>query len=312
MKMHVPDTQIEAIRYFSDPDVCREFLAAVRWPTGVACPYCGARKPYFLQSRRIWKCRDKTCHKQFSAKVGTIFEDSPLSLNKWLPAMWMIINARNGVSSYEVGRAIGVRQATAWHMLHRIREAMRTGSVEKLKGEVEADETHIGGLAKNMHLSRRRAKIHGTGGVGKVIVMGLLQRHGAVRTKVVPDTKRRTLHAEVRANVEPGSNLYTDYLASYRGLNEDYIHEAIDHAESYVRGKVHTNGLENYWSLLNRCVTGTYVSIDPAHLFRYLDEEEFRFNNRRVNDRERFLLAAQNAVGKRLTYAELTSNMRWN
>ncbi|HEY3397791.1 MAG TPA: IS1595 family transposase [Armatimonadota bacterium] len=305
MKTTEPQTLIEAIQFFSDPDVCREFVANLRWPNGVICPRCGAENPYFLQSRKVWKCRNKECHKQFSVKVGTIFEDSALGLDKWLAAMWMLVNAKNGASSHEIGRALGVRQATAWHMGHRIREAMQTGSIEKLGGEVEADETYVGGKLGNTWGKRRAKKPLGTGGVGKAIVMGLLERHGEVRTCVIPNTKRATLHAEVLANVKSGSTVYTDFLASYRGLDVTYIHQMIDHAEAYVEGEVHTNGLENYWSLFKRCVKGTYVSVDPAHLYRYLDEENFRFNNRGTNDRRRFLSAVQGTVGKRLTYKEL-------
>ncbi len=305
MKTTEPQTMTEAIRYFSNPDVCREFVAALRWPEGVVCPKCGTENPYFLETRKVWKCRNKECHKQFSVKVGTIFEDSPLGLETWLPAMWILVNAKNGASSHEIGRALGVRQATAWHMAHRIREALRTGSIEKLEGEVEADETYIGGKLSNKTGARRAGRPKGRGTVGKAIVMGLLERKGEVRTKVVPNAKRGTLQAEVRANVAPGSELFTDYLSSYTGLDREYIHETINHAESYVRGKVHTNCLENYWSLLKRCVNGTYVSVDPAHLFRYLDEENFRFNNREYTDRLRFLSAIQGIVGKRLTYKQL-------
>lgn len=259
-----PKTLLEAVQYFSDPDVAIQHVAATRWPDGPVCPKCGTldKKHYYLKSRCVWKCR--ACKKQFSVKVGTIFEDSPIGLDKWLPAMWIIANAKNGVSSCEIHRAIGVTQKTAWFMMHRIRLAMQQGSIEKLSGEVEADETYIGGKARNMHKSKRKEKITGRGSSGKVAVMGLLERHGKVKTKVVPDTKSRTIHLEIRENIAPGSEIHTDALRSYRGLDPEYIHNVVDHAERYVDGHVHTNGLENFWSLLKRGIKGTYVSVDSV------------------------------------------------
>ena len=226
------------MRYFADLDVATAHVAKTRWPDGPVCPACGLVDPkhYFLKTRRMWKCR--SCKKQFSVKVGTIFEDSPIGLDKWLPAMWMVGNCKNGISSYEVARDLGVTQKTAWFMMHRIRLAMRQGSIEKLSGEVEVDETYIGGKARNMHKSKRAEKITGRGMSGKVAVMGLLERHGKVKTQVVPDTSSRTLQVEVRENVEPGSEVHTDALRSYRGLDAEYIHNVVDHAERYVNGNV--------------------------------------------------------------------------
>jgi transposase-like protein len=300
-----PQTLLETIRYFSDLDVATGFFAKLRWPDGPVCPRCGLVKDhYYTKPRRLWQC--KSCKKQFSVKVGTIFEDSPIGMDKWLPAMWMLVNCKNGVSSYELSRALGVTQKTAWFMLHRLRLAMQTGTFEKLSGEVEADETFIGGKARNMHKSKREQKVKGRGSSGKVAVMGLLERHGEVRTKVVPDIKRRTLQVEVRENVEPGSEVYTDALKSYEGLDPEYIHQVVDHAEKYAEGKVHVNGLENFWSLLKRCFHGTYVSVEPFHLFRYLDEQAFRFNEREGQDADRFKKALESVAGQRLTYSELT------
>jgi transposase-like protein len=300
-----PKTLLEAIRYFSDLDVATEFVARLRWPDGPVCPKCGLVDPkhYYLKTRRLWKCR--SCKKQFSVKVGTIFEDSPVGLDKWLPAMWMLVNCKNGISSYELARDLGVTQKTAWFMLHRIRLATQAGTFEKLSGEVEADETFIGGKARNMHKGKRAEKITGRGSSGKVAVMGLLERHGEVRTKIVPDTKTRTLQVEVRENVEPGSEVHTDALKSYRGLDAEYVHNVVDHAERYVDGHVHTNGLENFWSLLKRGIKGTYVSVEPYHLFRYLDEQAFRFNERDGKDADRFSKTLGSVAGRRLTYDEL-------
>ena len=301
-----PKTILEAVQYFSDLDVATQHVAATRWPDGPVCPKCGVldKNHYYLKSRRVWKCR--ACKQQFSVKVGTIFEDSPIGLNKWLPAMWIIANAKNGVSSCEIHRAIGVTQKTAWFMLHRIRLAMQQGSIEKLSGHVEADETYIGGKARNMHKSKREQKITGRGSSGKVAVMGLLERHGKVKTKIVPDTTSRTLQVEIRESVEPGSEVHTDALRSYRGLDPEFVHNVVDHAERYVDGHVHTNGLENFWSLLKRGIKGTYVSVEPYHLFRYLDEQAFRFNERGVEDADRFRKALGTVSGRRLTYDELT------
>src|SRR5215217_5685242 len=303
-----PKTLLEAIRYFSDLDVATQYFANLRWPNGPVCPRCGLVKDhYYTKPRRLWQC--KGCKKQFSVKVGTIFEDSPIGMDKWLPAMWMLVNCKNGKSSHELARDLGVQQKTAWFMLQRLRLAMQTGTFEKLEGQVEADETFIGGKARNMHKSKRDEKISGRGASGKVAVMGLLERHGEVRTKVVPDTKSRTLQVEVRENVEPGSEVHTDALASYWGLDPDYVHNVVDHAETYVRGHVHTNGLENFWSLLKRGIGGTYVSVEPFHLFRYLDEQAFRFNERKDNDAGRFAKAIGSISDRRLTYKNLTGKV---
>jgi transposase-like protein len=293
--------------------VCLSFLAGLRWPDGnVACPTCGSQHVTFLRNQRRWKCYERHPRPQFSIKVGTIFEDSPIGLEKWLPAVWMIVNDKNGISSYEVARALGVTQKSAWFMMHRIRVAMQRGGFDKLAGEVEVDETFIGGKSRFMHKGQRAAKIKGTGGMGKAAVMGLLERHGPdghsrVRVKQVANVRRATLAPEVRQHVKTGSAIYSDALKSYDGLAPDYVHEVIDHAESYVRGKVHTNGIENFWSLLKRAIKGTYVSVEPFHLFRYLDEQAFRFNQRRDPDGDsgRFVKVLRTIVGRRLTYKEL-------
>jgi transposase-like protein len=308
----LPRNLLEAVRYFADADTCRDFMVALRWPDGVTCPTCGRGDVRFIATRKLWECKDKHPRKQFSIKVGTIFEDSPLGMEKWLPVVWLIANCKNGISSHEVGRDLGVTQKSAWFMLQRVRLAMQLGSFQKLSGEVEVDETYIGGKARFMHKGRRAEKITGTGGMGKTAVMGLLERHGepghsTVKAKVVPNVRRKTLAPEVRDQVKVGSEVFTDALRSYDDLGADYVHQVIDHAESYARGKVHTNGLENFWSLLKRSIKGTYVSVEPFHLFRYLDEQSFRFNNRTVTDGERFLSVAKNTVGRRLTYAELTA-----
>lgn len=300
-----PNTLLEAIKYFSDEQVCIEFVSSLRWENGIAlCPRCESTENYFLKTRKVWKC--KACKKQFSVKVGTIFEGSPIGLDKWLMAIWMLANCKNGVSSYEIHREIGVTQKTAWFLMHRIRKAMQTGSFVKLSGEVEADESFIGGLSKNMSKARREQKIKGRGSVGKTAVLGILERKGRVKAKVISDTTKKTLHKEVKETVETGSSLFTDEWRSYRGLDAEYLHEFVKHSmNEYVRGNVHTNSIENFWTLLKRTIKGTYVSVEPFHLDSYLDEQSFRFNERKANNQERFVNVVSNISEKRLTYKQL-------
>jgi transposase-like protein len=268
-----PKTLQQAVVYFANPDNALSFMVTLRWPDGITCPLCGSDRYTFISTRRTWQCKE--CKKMFTVKLGTIMEDSPLALDTWLCAMWLIVNAKNGISSYEIHRALGITQKSAWFLLQRIRLAMQTGTFNKLSGEIEADETFIGGKARNMHKRKRAEKIKGRGPVGKAIVMGILERHGEVRTKVVNNRDSETLQAEIRENVEAGSEVFTDELAAYEGLSPDFYHQAINHAVRYVQGRVHTNGIENFWALLKRCLKGTYISVMPFHLFRYLDEEAF-------------------------------------
>ena len=301
----------EAILHFSEFENCKAVLARLRWPDGVVkCPRCGSDHVVYLAKNRVWKCYGKHESPKFSLKTGTIFEDSPLGLDKWLAALWLVVNCKNGISSCESARDLGVTQKTAWFMNHRLRFALKNGGLGMLCGEVEADETFIGGKARNMHASKRAAKISGTGPKDKTAVMGILERGGEVRTSVVPNRKKKALQSEVRQHVEAGSAIYTDALKSYEGLDE-FQHQVVDHAVRYVDGKIHTNGLENFWSLLKRGLNGTYVSVEPFHLFRYLDEQSFRYNNRKdVDDYGRFMLALSQITGKRLTYEHLTGKDR--
>jgi transposase-like protein len=284
-------------------------MKAIRWPDGVVRCRCGSDNVLFMAKVRRWKCR--ACKGQFSVKVGTAFEDSPLGLDKWLPAFWMIVNAKNGISSCELGRALGVTQKTAWFMLHRLRLAIHDGRLDKMSGQVEADETYVGGKARNMHAcDRKRKGITGSGMSGKTAVAGLLERgkgkkSSRVVVKVVETVKKGELQGNVREYVLKGAEIHTDALLSYDGLSEEYTHNVIDHAESYVRGHVHTNGMENFWSLLKRAIKGTYVSVEPFHLFRYLDEQAFRFNERKDNDQGRFLKGIVGIIGKRIMYKNL-------
>lgn len=309
--MNQPKTLLEAVRYFSSLDACHELMVSLKWPDGrIVCPKCGGDQVGVVKSRRLLQCKAPQCRKQFSAKVGTIFEDSPLGLDKWLVAVWAIANAKNGISSCEVARALGTTQKTAWFMLHRIRTAMKTQTFQKMSGTVESDETFVGGKAANMHKHRREKVITGRGGVGKAIVHGLLQRRSLdapsqVRAVTVPNTEAETLLPEVARNVERGSAVYTDAHASYSGLWFGFVHDFIDHATDYVRGRVHVNGIENFWSLLKRTIRGTYIRPAAFHLDRYLDEQCFRFNKRIVDDWTRFWLTMKGVLGRRLTYREL-------
>jgi transposase-like protein len=308
-----PKTLADAIKFFAVPANCREYLVSRRWPDGVSCPSCGSEKVYFDSSRNGWECATRHPHRKFTLKTGTIFEDSALGLDKWLPAVWMIANMKNGVSSHELARSLGVTQKTAWFMLHRIRLAMQDETGGTLSGDVEVDETYIGGKARNMHASKREAAMNRPGRThfGKVAVMGLLERHSSnkparIRTRIVNNVKGPAVQAVVREHIEPGSTVNTDALHSYHGLMGDYVHRVIDHAEAYVDGEVHTNSVENFWSVLKRGLNGTYISVEPFHLFRYLDEQTFRFNNRKgLNDADRFSLAITGIVGRRLTYKDL-------
>ncbi len=316
--METPATLQAAIELFSDPDRCHQYVVEMRWPDGVVtCPACNTPNPTYLATVRRFECKKKHPRRQFSVKVGTIFEDSPIALKSWLLAMWQITNCKNGISSYELAKAIGVTQKTAWFMNHRIRLAMQGndgGTLGTDGAEVEVDETYIGGKARNMHPRQKRSVKMRRGGAfaGKVIVMGLLERKtekraSRMRTVVIPNTRKHHLHGHIEKNVEDGAKVYTDALMSYRPLSLYYQHQVIDHAERYVDGQVHTNGCENYWSLLKRSIKGTYVSVEPFHLFRYLDEQTFRYNQRKTDDAGRFYGVLAAVTGKRLTWRVLTA-----
>jgi transposase-like protein len=330
-----PKTLQEAIIYFSDADRCLDYLALRRWENGMPiCPMCGRKDAKFLTNQRKWQCKSGHAKRQFSVKVGTIFEDSPIPLEKWLPAVWVIVNCKNGVSSYELSRSLGLTQKSTWFMLHRIRKAMGiktdvkmggSGSGSESANEFEFDEAYIGGSVRNMHKSRKLAinqernkTIHSTKGKtggrysNKTAVFGIFDRENrTVRAKVVPNVKRDILQAEILKQVQLGSKVYTDESLVYQGLAKQYAHSVVNHLHHYVDGRVHTNGLENFWSLVKRTLNGTYVSVEPFHLERYIDEQVFRFNNRStkenpMNDADRFSLALTQIAGKRLTYEELT------
>jgi transposase-like protein len=311
--LQLPKTLQEAVAFFSDPQLTFDYVVKLRWPDGkVTCPRCNSTEHSFISTRRMWFC--KGCKKQFTVKVGTIFEDSALGMDKWMIAVWLIVNAKNGISSYEIARALGITQKSAWFMMHRVRLALHNKDFVKLGGsgkEVEVDETFIGGKARNMHTDKRKLHITGTGGTNKAAVIGMLERGGQIQANVVPSRRKHELQARVRAHIKAQSAIYTDALMSYQGLNQDFVHKTIDHAERYVDGQVHTNGLENFWSLLKRGLKGTYVNVEPFHLFRYIDEQVFRYNNRAkkdhfIGDGDRFQMAMRHIANRRITYQELT------
>lgn len=319
--MKAPRTLQQAIIYFSDADNCLKYMVDSRWPDGVSCPTCGRKDVTFLKNQKKWQCKSVHPKRQFTAKVGTIFEDSPLGLEKWLPAVWLITNAKNGISSYELARALEVTQKTAWFMLHRIREAMKMDTSHKFGfgGPVESDETYIGPNPVKMHKDRKarmQAKSNGKSGyVGKTAVHGMLDRElRQVRAKVMPNVRRDSLQDAILANVTPFARVYTDEFSAYDGLEKQFIHKVVNHSQEYVRGNVHTQGIENFWSLLKRGLKGTYVAVEPYHLDRYVSEQVFRFNNRATKDNpltdaDRFALAMMQVVGRRLTYAEVTGKV---
>jgi len=314
--MSEPKSLQQAILYFADPKNCREYLVARRWPDGVVCPRCQSKNVLFLEKYDRWHCREKHDAPQFTLKTGSIFEDSPIGLDKWLTAMWMIVNAKNGVSSHEIKRSLNITQKTAWFMLHRIRLSLKESHGSYKLGdpdtEVETDETFIGGKKKNMHADKKLRYEQRGGAQGKTAVMGLLDRDlRKVRAKIVPNVKRETLQAEIMKEVKYGSKVYTDDAVAYNDLRSRFVHEVVNKTESYVRGQVPVNGMENFWSLLKRGLSGTYVAVEPFHLERYIDEQIFRYNNRAtkdnpLDDSDRFDLAVRQIVGKRLTYKELT------
>ena len=320
--METPKTLQSAIKFFSDYDNCRKFMIAVRWLDEVVrCPYCNSDKVTYLAKAKLYRCYGDHPKQKFSLKIGTVFEDSPIPLEKWLPAVWLVVNCKNGISSYELSRDLGVTQKSAWFMLHRIRLAVQSKSFVKIGGPdsapIEVDETFIGGKARNMHRAKReRMSRNGgmQGGSGKAVVMGMLVRGGQVKATVIPHRRQNITEKIVREVVEPGTEVHTDEFQGYYNLKDGYVHKVINHLEGYVKENVHTNGIENFWSLLKRGLNGTYVSVEPFHLFRYVDEQAFRYNNRATKDNpltdaDRFQYALSQIVGKRLTFAEVTGKV---
>jgi transposase-like protein len=292
----------EAFAYFSDRRRCVDYVVAMRWPDGkVSCPTCGSEAVTWLPTRFLFQCKSKHPKRQFSVKVGTVFEDSPIPLGKWLVVGWMLTGCRNGISSYEVARTIGITQKSAWFMLHRLREGMKMNGVT-LSGEVEADETYVGGTPRNRHRSKLREDIK------KTPVFGMVERGGCVIAQVIPDAKEKTVLPLITGNVEQESTVYTDAFAAYDYVHtQGFTHFKINHQrDSFVVGPVHTNTIENFWSCLKRTIKGTYVAVSPAHLNAYVAEQSFRFNVRKgFTEQQRGIVLLHGIQGKRLTYKEL-------
>jgi transposase-like protein len=309
-------TLTEAIRHFSSEQTCIDTVAQMRWPDGVpVCPHCGVvengRKHYWLKTQRRWKCY--SCRQQFSVKVGTIFEDSALKLDVWLIALWMLTNCKNGVSSYELARATGIAQKSAWFVLQRLRYTLQATDPRPMgsPGPVEVDECFLGPKPKNMHASRRaKLQLAENGNVLKTPVMGMVDRSTReVRAMVIPNVKRETLQTQILKHCGFATKVYTDSAIGYQGLDATrFIHKTVNHAEEYVAsGGVSTQAIENFWSCLKRTLQGTYVAVEPFHLDLYLSEQIFRFNNRLgKHDGQRFSKALAMVNGKRLTWNRLT------
>lgn len=295
---------------FTDPLKAADYLESVRWPDGPVCPHCGEseRKHYKLphKTRRLWKCA--ACRKQFTVTVGTIFESSHVPLNKWLLAFYLLCSSKKGMSSHQLHRMLGVTYKSAWFMTHRIRYAMtQPAFTERLSGVVEADETYIGGKAR--WRTKRHQGVKKTGrGTDKAPVVALVERGGKARSMHIARVTGEELKGAIRRHVSPEARIMTDSFPSYRGLDTEYAaHQTVDHWKTYVDGEVHTNTVENFFSILKRGVNGTYHHISEAHLHRYLSEFDFRYNARAANgysDADRTRMALEQVGGKRLRYAQ--------
>lgn len=295
------DTLIQMMTAFPDEQSAIDHFTAIRWADGAYCPLCGSTKVYHFSDKRTHKCGD--CRKRFSIKVGTIFEDSKIELRKWMMAIWLITSHKKGIASTTLAKDLGVTQKTAWFMLHRLRHAARTQSFNKpLDGEVEIDETYVGGKASNRHKGDPK---NGPGTSGKTAVIGALERGGNVVATVIDSTATATLDGFAHAVVTPGAKVSTDEHSGYRHLGRTFDHGVVRHgAGEYVAAGHHTNSIEGYWSLLKRQIVGIHHYVTPKHLNRYVSENAWRFNLRDMGEGERVnaLLASANG---RLTYKAL-------
>lgn len=297
------DTLLQMMTAFPDEQSAVDHFTAIRWKGGAYCPHCGSTRVYHFSDQRNHKCGD--CRKRFSIKVGTIFEDSKIPLRTWMLAIWMITSHKRGIASTTLAKDLGVTQKTAWFMTQRLRHAIRTKSFNRpLTGEVEIDETYIGGKAANRHKGDPK---NGPGTSGKVAVIGALERGGDVVATVIDRTDTATLDGFAHAVVDPAATISTDEHAGYRHLGRTFAHGVVRHsAGEFSRGGFHTNGIEGFWALLKRQIVGIHHFVTPKHLNRYVGESTWRFNARNLGEGERVNALLAQATG-RLTYRELTA-----
>jgi transposase-like protein len=295
---------LELITYFDTEEKCADYLAYQRWGDNPVCPHCGHEKVYTLKGKnKRYKCA--SCRKQFSVRVGTIFEDSKIELKKWFTAIWLVTSHKKGISSLQLHRDINVTQKSAWFMLQRIRYALSYDFTDSLDGEVEADETYVGGKNKNRHANKKVPNSQGRSAKDKTAVVGMVERGGLLTASTVENVKSETLTREVVKNVKDSATLYTDEWLGYNGLKRIYDHSIVKHNQGqYVNGRVHTNTIEGFWSLLKRGIFGIYHFTSKKHLQKYVDEFVFRYNTRQISDSFRFQFYLSNCQG-RLSYQDL-------
>ena len=297
---------IELLTYFKNEQVCRNYLEKMRWNNQITCPYCKHEKVFKYSNGKTYCCAG--CNKQFSVRVGTIFENSKISLKKWITAIYLITSHKKGISSIQLHKDIGVTQKPAWFMLHRIRFAFRLNkSTDKLSGICEADETYIGGQEKNKHKDKKTYGTQGRSTKTKIAVAGIVERGGELRAQVVNNTSGKVLKPFIIDNVKDGGVINTDEWLGYKGLKKIFDHRVVNHNQKqYVNGDAHTNTMESFWAWLKRGITGIYHSMSRKHIQQYVDEFVFRYNTKDYNENYRFNVMLNNING-RLTYKQLTN-----